>query len=134
MSKILDEWEELKLHFSLTDVLHSMHSDPQNLLYLTYLKSIISEVQCAKAFEGEQSDGLSKLLDCLMWVIKSVCCKVINPMAKMYVLKEPIDGHISPKPYLGYIFEAKAAQLKLSPEAEDCVRRRCVNYTISLAN
>ncbi len=66
MSRILDQWEELKLHFSLTmasehcymaDVQHSMYSDPQNLLYLTYLKSIISEVQCAgKAFEGEQSD------------------------------------------------------------------------------
>ncbi len=143
VSRILDQWEELKLHFSLTmasehcymaDVLHSMYSDLQNLLYLTYLRSKISEVQCAvKAFEGEQSDPL-KLLDCLMRVIKSVCSKVINPMAKIDVLKEPIDGHISPKPFLGYIFEAKAAQLKLSPEEEDCVRRRCVNYTISLAN
>ncbi len=82
----------------MADVLHSMYSDPQNLLYFTYLKSIISEVQCAvKAIEGEQSD-LLKLLDCLMRVIKSVCSKVINPKAKMYVLKEPIDGHISPKP------------------------------------
>lgn len=59
---------------------------------------------------------------------------VINPMAKFDVLKEPIDGHISPKPYLGYIFESKAAQLKLSPEEKDCVRRRCVTYNISLAN
>lgn len=82
VSRILDQWEELKLHFSLTmasehcymaDVLHSMYSDPQNLLYLTYLKSIIGEMQSAvKAFEGEQSDPL-KLLDCLMRVIKVVC-------------------------------------------------------------
>lgn len=56
MSRILDQWEELQLHFNLTMasehcymVLHSMYSDPQNLLYLT------CEVQSAvKAFEGEQ--------------------------------------------------------------------------------
>lgn len=118
----------------MADVLHSMYSDPQNLLYLTFLKSIISEVQSAvKAFEGEQSDPL-KLLDCLMRLIKSVCSRVINPMAKTDVLKGPIDDHISPKPYLGYISESKAAQLNLSPEEEECVRKRCVNYTISLAN
>ena len=122
MTRILDQWDELKLHFSFTmarehcymaDVLHSMYSDPQNLRYLTFLESIISEVQSAvKAFEGEQT-YLLKPLDCLMRLIKSVCNRVINPMAKIDVLKEPIDGHISPKPYLGYTFESKPAQCSM---------------------
>ncbi|KAL7389423.1 hypothetical protein ABVT39_003569 [Epinephelus coioides] len=47
VSRILDQWEELKLHFAVTkssehcymaEVLHSMYSDPQNMLYLTFLK------------------------------------------------------------------------------------------------
>uniref|UniRef100_A0A1A7ZYI7 Uncharacterized protein n=1 Tax=Nothobranchius furzeri TaxID=105023 RepID=A0A1A7ZYI7_NOTFU len=90
VSRLLSQWEELKLHFSLTktsehcymaDVLHSMYADPQNLLYLTYLKSILGEVQAAvKAFEGEQTDPL-KLLDCLILLIKSVCSRVLHPGA-----------------------------------------------------
>ncbi len=54
VSRILDQWEALKLHFVLTkssehcyiaEVLHSMYSDPQNFLYLTFLKSLLGEVQ-----------------------------------------------------------------------------------------
>lgn len=86
VSRILDQWEELRLHFSVTrssehcymaEVLHSMHSDPQNILYLTFLKSVLGEVQMAiKAFEGEHVDPL-KLLDCLVSLIKSVSGRVL---------------------------------------------------------
>nr|XP_054591608.1 uncharacterized protein LOC129155892 [Nothobranchius furzeri] len=143
VSRLLSQWEELKLHFSLTktsehcymaDVLHSMYADPQNLLYLTYLKSILGEVQAAvKAFEGEQTDPL-KLLDCLILLIKSVCCRVLHPGATIDILKDPIENHISPRPYLGFAFESKTAELTISPEDEDCVRRRCISYTVALAN
>ncbi|KAL7382723.1 hypothetical protein ABVT39_026993 [Epinephelus coioides] len=134
-------WEELKLHFAVTkssehcymaEVLHSMYSDPQNMLYLTFLKSMLGEVQLAiKAFEGEQVDPL-KLLDSLVSLIKSVSSRVLNPLANVDVLKGPIDGYISPKPYLGYLFESKAAELHLAPEEENNVRKRCVAFTISL--
>lgn len=50
----------------MAEVLFSMYNDPQNALYLTLLKSVLSEVQQAiKAFEGEQADPV-KLLDCLI--------------------------------------------------------------------
>ena len=54
VSCILDQWEELRLHFAVTkssehchmaEVLYSMYSDPQNILYLTFLKSVLGEVQ-----------------------------------------------------------------------------------------
>ncbi|KAL0195174.1 hypothetical protein M9458_008746, partial [Cirrhinus mrigala] len=143
VSRILDQWEELRLHFSVTkssehcymaEVLYSMYSDPQNILYLTFLKSVLGEVQLAiKAFEGEQVDPL-KLLESLVSLIKSVSSRVLNPLAKTDVLKGPIDGDISPKPYLGYLFESKAAELHLVPEHEINVRKRCVAFTISLTN
>ena len=75
-----------------------------------------------KAFEGEQVDPL-KLLDSLVSLIKSVSSsRVLNPLANIDVLKGPIDGYISPKPYLGYLFESKAAELHLAPEDENNVR------------
>ena len=96
-----------------------MYSDPQNVLYLTFLKSVLGEVQLAmKAFEGEQVDPL-KLLDSLVSrLIKSVSSRVLNPLAKVDVLKGPIDGYISPLPYLGYLFDSKAAELHLVPDDE----------------
>lgn len=48
VSCILDLWEELRLYFAVTkssehcymaEVLNSMYRDPQNILYLTFLKS-----------------------------------------------------------------------------------------------
>lgn len=37
-------------------------------------------------------------------------------MAKIDVLKEPVDGHISSKPELVFMFDTKAAKLSFSPE------------------
>ena len=101
VSCILDQWEELRLHFAVTkssehcymaEVLYSMYSDPQNILYLTFLKSVLGEVQLAiKAFEGEQVDPL-KQLDSLVSLIKSVSSRVLNPLANVDVLEVPIDG------------------------------------------
>lgn len=75
VSRILDQGEELRLHFAVTkssehcymaEDLYSMYSHPQNILYLPFLKSVLGEVQLAiKAFEGEQVDPL-KLLDSLV--------------------------------------------------------------------
>ncbi|KAI4797407.1 hypothetical protein KUCAC02_025136 [Chaenocephalus aceratus] len=95
---------------------------------------VVGEVQLAiKAFEGEQVDPL-KLLDSLVSLIKSVSSRVLNPLANIDVLKEPIDGYISPSPYLGYLFESKAAELLLAPEEKNQVRKRCVAFTISLTH
>lgn len=71
---------------------------------------------------------LLELLGCLMRLIKSVCSRVINPMAKIKVLKEPIDGPILPRPYLHYISES--AQLNLSPE-ENCVKMCELHHLLS---
>ncbi len=95
---------------------------------------MLGEVQLAiKAFEGEQVDPLSTLI-----FASGFSTLVLSDFIRLTKLsrsfKEPIDGYISPKPYLGYLFESKAAELHLVPEEENNVRKRCVAFTISLTN
>ena len=100
----------------MADVLHTMYMDKTNYVYLTFLKSTLSDVQVAvKSFEGEQTD-LVKLLDNLVHLLTSICSRVVNPMAKIDVLKDTIDGHFSPSPYLWYLLESTVYQLSLAPE------------------
>lgn len=108
-----------------------MYNDPQNILYMTFLKSVLGNVQMAiKSFEGEKTD-LVKLLDCLISLVKSVSSRVLNPLAKV---DKPIDGYISPRTYLGYLFESKAAEVHLPEEVEKNIRSECVAFVSSLTN
>lgn len=52
-----------------------------------------------------------KLFDCLMRLIKPVYSRVINPMAKIDVLEQPIGGHFSLKPYLGFTMQQQRLRL-----------------------
>ncbi|GLD74279.1 uncharacterized protein AKAME5_002560800 [Lates japonicus] len=47
---------------------------------------------------------------------------------------QPTDGYISPKLYLGYLYESKAAELHLAPEEKNNVRKRRLAFTISLTD
>lgn len=97
----MDQWDELRQHFVVTKssehcymakVLYSMFNDPQNIIYITFVKSVLGKVQTAiKAFEGEQVDPL-KLLYSLVTLIRSVNSRVLNPLANVDVFKEPIEG------------------------------------------
>ena len=83
VSRILDQWEELKPHFSITkssehcymaEVLYSMYNDPQNVFYLTFLKSVLGEVQLVmKAFKGDQADPLKTLIKLSSNGVSSIC-------------------------------------------------------------
>ena len=57
----------------MADVLHTMYMDKTNYVYLTFLKSILSDLQVAvKSFEGEQTDAV-KLFDNLVHFLTSIC-------------------------------------------------------------
>ncbi|XP_077357277.1 uncharacterized protein LOC144004157 [Festucalex cinctus] len=142
VNRILTHWEELKVHFELTktrehcysaDVLHAAYMDKSNYAYLTFLKSILSDVQVAvNSFEGEQTDPV-KLLDNLVHLLTSICAKVVNPTATIDILKNAIEGQLNPSPYLGYLFESTLSQLSLAPDEEKDVRRRCVEFVVALS-
>ncbi|KAH8025106.1 hypothetical protein HPB51_003022 [Rhipicephalus microplus] len=140
--RVLDQWDMLLKHFEqarstegcyTAELLYQMYSDPLNKLYLLYLRPMLREVQRTnKAYERNDADP-AKLLEDLTLLIKMVCSKVLIPTAKIDPLRQPIDGHLDPKPYLGYEFEKLASTLPAGPEV-DFVRQRCVNFTVKLSN
>lgn len=140
--RILDPWDMLLEHFEqvrskkgcyTAELLCQMYSDPPNKLYLLYLRPILREVQRTnKAYERNDADP-AKLLEDLTLLIKTVCNKVLIPTAKIDPLCQPIDGHLDPKPYLGYEFEKLANTLPAGPEV-DLVRQRCVACTVKLSS
>lgn len=86
----------------MEDVLRTMYMGKTNDVYLTFLNSILFDVQVAvNSFEGEQKD-LVKLLNNLVDPLTSICNRVVNAMVKIVVLKDAIDRHFSPSPYLSY--------------------------------
>ncbi|CAF4858630.1 unnamed protein product [Pieris macdunnoughi] len=88
VQRILDQWQELKLFFEIArtknncytaELLHNSYKDPQNKVYLMYIKSILGQVQSAlKAFEGENTDP-TKLIQTLIKLLESLCDQVVIP-------------------------------------------------------
>ncbi|KAL0812029.1 hypothetical protein ABMA28_009423 [Loxostege sticticalis] len=136
VTRILSQWEELKLHFSLNkyncftaELLHSMYEDERNRLYICYLRSILNDVQIGvKSFESEDSNPVA-LLNTLMTLLRSVCNRVLMPTAattdKDY-LSIQIEAHLNPEPNLGYLFELQFT-VKLGKEIQ---QRLPSNYII----
>ncbi|KAH6938665.1 hypothetical protein HPB50_011679 [Hyalomma asiaticum] len=54
-------------------------------------------------------------------------------MAKIDPLCQPIDGHLDPKPYLGYEFEKLVNTSPAGPEV-DLVRQCCIAFTVKLSS
>lgn len=142
--RILSQWEALKLHFSVTkdkcytaDVLSAMYSDEANRLHLIYLKSILNDVQIAiKIFEGENIDPV-KLITALMTLLRTICNRILIPNAatteKDYLTLK-IENHLNPVPHLGYLFESHIEKAKLTNDKVAPVKKRCIDFTIKLAN
>ncbi|CAH2086585.1 unnamed protein product [Euphydryas editha] len=136
VSRILQQWDELKLHFSLckvkencytAELLHAMFEDGSNLLYMTYIQSILGEVQTAlKVFESENADP-TKLLEALTFLLRSICNRVIYSHADINVLTTTVqENHLNPYATLGYAFEMNARKLNLSEDVTNIVKHRCV--------
>ncbi|XP_028166143.1 zinc finger protein 862-like [Ostrinia furnacalis] len=143
VTRILSQWEELKLLFSLhkdkcftADQLHSMYADEKNLLYMNFLRSILNDVQIGvKTFESENANHVA-LLNTLMTLLRSVCTRVLMPSAATTdndYLTIKIEAHLNPVPYLGYLFETHAQKTSLTDDVIKAVRKRCIDFTVKLA-
>lgn len=138
--RILQQWTELKTHFEIantrersyyTDQLYSMFRDGKNHAFLIFLKHVLGEVQMVnKKFEAAVSDP-TKLLNDLVNLINSLCLKILVP-GKKFDEKTVIEHHLDPKPYLGFEFEEKMKEYKLSEEDKMCIRGRCINFVVEL--
>lgn len=142
VTRILSQWEELKLHFSLNkyncytaELLHSMYADERNCLYMYFLRSILNDVQIGvKSFESEDTNPVA-LLNTLMTLLRSICNRVLMPTAaktdKDY-LSIQIEAHLNPVPYLGYLFESQVQKSTLPNDVINVVRQRCIDFTVKL--
>ncbi|TGZ50748.1 Zinc finger protein [Temnothorax longispinosus] len=145
VDRTLHQWLELKTHFNMTrlsekcytaEILYKMYCDETNLLYLLFLKPILSEIQVVnKAFQSEKNDHL-KLLKDLNIVVQEISKKLVLPSCKVDPLLSSIDDYLDPKPYLGYSFEKKIEQLRKDGKINACdeqgIRERCKSFLLNL--
>lgn len=141
VTRILKQWEELKLHFSISrnsencfnaEMLYKMYSDPVNKLYLLCLRPVLRDVQAVvKAYQSEQCDPTKRIND-LVNLVKVTSRKVTLPSVDPLIA--PISDYIDPKPYLGYEFEKLCSETKLHAEEERNVRDRCTSFIVKLTH
>ncbi|KYN09966.1 hypothetical protein ALC57_17904 [Trachymyrmex cornetzi] len=140
VSRILDQWSELKTHFSIArnsekcyiaSTLYEMYKDNINYLYLLFLKPVLSELQILnKSFQSNTNDP-TKLLNDLVMVIYSLKNKVIFD-----IITTDFDNYIDRTCYLGYRFENQIMEYKkdktLDEKVEKNIRLRCTDFIVSL--
>ncbi|CAG5004977.1 unnamed protein product [Parnassius apollo] len=139
--RILDQWIELKTLFEIArrdehcytaEILYNMYNDPQNHLYLLYIRPILQEVQVVnKLFESNDVDP-TRLYNDLIGLVESIGRRILNPTARVDILTEDIESYLDPKPYMGYAFETKLLEYNLQPNATNYLRQRCNNFTLKL--
>lgn len=118
VSRILDQWLELKTHFSIAklndkcytaELLHQMFSDDVNYAFLSFLRPILVDVQkLNKSFESNDIDS-TKLFNSLIFLLESLIIKICIPgkTAGKDLLDININDIIDRNCYLGYNFETK---------------------------
>lgn len=143
MSRILSQWEELKMHFNLArydekcytaEMLYNMYTDPVNKLYMLFLRPLLNDVQkTVKVFQGENVDP-TKLLSDLTHLIMAASRKVVIPTAKVDPLTTDIASYTDPRAYLGYAFENVCSSSNLAQDAEGHLRERCISCVVKLCD
>ncbi|KAK3882740.1 hypothetical protein Pcinc_012902 [Petrolisthes cinctipes] len=143
VTRILAQWEELRIHFDLArssekcysaQLLFDMYSDPINKLYLLFLRPLLQEVQRSmKAFQGENTDP-TKLLADLSNLIISISKRVIIPTARVDPLTSDISSYISPRAHLGYKFEKLCFSSNVPQEQKRYLRESCIACVTRLSN
>ena len=87
-----------------------------------------------KLFEAKSVDKV-KLLNELILLITSISEKIVLPTSNIDILTTKVDDFLNLKPYLGFQFETKVAEMKsqgiINTEEND-IRIRCSNFFESL--
>jgi hypothetical protein len=82
-----------------------MFESEQNYVFLVFLKFILLEVQNVnKKFETEKNNS-TKLVNCLVLLIKSLCIKIVTRREDWCYTNKSSIILLAPKPYFGYEFD-----------------------------
>lgn len=136
VSRILEQWAELKLHFSLAAtaehchkalILKGLYDDEVNLLYLIFLNPVLKEMQQLNKNFQARNPNPTQLLSDLIVGINTLKAKIIPLDISVDILKENFDHAIMPNLYLGFAFEKKLEELQLNSRDRE-IRLTCVNF------
>ncbi|XP_036329582.1 uncharacterized protein LOC118741720 isoform X2 [Rhagoletis pomonella] len=147
VSRILQQWLEMKTHFGITsnsekchkaEILYEMYKDERNYLYLLFLRPILAELLALNnSFQSNNTDP-TKLLKDFAVVINSLKSKIISPDNDVDVISIDFELYINKSCYLGYNFEKKILEMKsssgLTEESEKYIRTICTNFVVVLIN
>lgn len=143
VKRILEQWEELKLHFKIAAnnekcytarQLFEMYANPINKCYMEFIMPILKEVQRVNSFfEAEMADP-TKLLDELLGLIKYVGNRVITPgqIKKFDWINGTIDNYIDTSAYLGFGFENEVKLAEINQEDTIFLRKTCISLLVYL--
>ncbi|XP_053951233.1 uncharacterized protein LOC128858736 [Anastrepha ludens] len=140
VSRIVDQWTELKLHFELAattekchkaHILNGLYKDDTNYLYLVFLKPILKEMQSLNKNFQARNGNPTQLLSDVIVAINSLKSKIIPPDHEINILEDDLENAAVPNMYLGYAFEQKIKEAQfLSQELE--IRKICMEFVKEL--
>lgn len=136
---ILEMWLELKTHFNVVNEksfeslqLKIMYNDTQNLVYITYLASVLAEVQKVNlAFEARNADQ-TKLFNDLFRLLQNLTNKIIVPVEDFDYMKDDIDPVLNVHCYLGYSFEKTCCDNNIVESDKAVIKQKLINFTKAL--
>ena len=113
-----------------------MYCDEKNLLYFLFLNPVLIEVQQVNKLYEAKNEEKVKLLNELILLITSIGKKLVVPTCKIDILTTKVDDFLNPKPYLGYRFETKIAEMKSQGSVTNIeeydIRYKCSNFLLVL--
>jgi hypothetical protein len=146
VSRIVDQWLELKTHFKvarnsercyMAEELYSLYKDDQNFLFLSFLRQVLKNVQSVnKLFEAENVDP-TRLYGELKSLIIQLAEMVKIPHIKIDLLEdingfEKLKANVYKNCYLGYAFEHNMRILKdkaeIKQDEEQVMRERAIDF------
>ncbi|XP_066985911.1 SCAN domain-containing protein 3-like [Macrobrachium rosenbergii] len=147
---ILDQWDALKLHFNISatsERCHTAHQlsnaykDPQNKLYLLFVRKTLREVVIVnKLFQGQNVD-ITKLTEDLLDMYRNIMQIVVEPgfLSKCPKVNLPnlkYMNYLLPLNVInfGYDFNTFANACPLNDNQIMYVKDRCQKYLLELLN
>lgn len=136
VSRVLDQWVELSLHFNLlqqtctlANVLAKMYQANNLKIYLIFPKPILKDVHRINlSFQSKYSD-FTKLYNDLVVLLKSLARKIVFNM-NFDVLTMPIQNYIHNSSFLGYDVEEELK--KLCTEESNEIKSKCISFVAVL--
>lgn len=148
IQKILDQWQELKLHFDMArnsercymaDQLFSNLSDEKNYLYLLFLNLILKDlVATNRLFQSESADSLKLLQDLNLLMFGYL--KVLIPsdqlekIPKTDIITFNFSDHVMDAEFMffGYEFNKHASESKIPKADLKVIKQRCKDFIFEI--